>query len=174
MNPFPPQPGEPVFDDAERAAIVAEWNRHLAEPRPKSLKDHGLLLIVAAVVVGAAGPAVAPALTGAARIVAGVFAVAGIGLRLFGDRGLRWSVARVDAALAFFRASGTGGDPADRRRHAVTLVLRSEYASGPGTSTVFEPAKVGAELGDALPYVRAVERVLRGEVGASPVFTSGR
>ena len=181
MNPFPPRPGEPQFDAAERAAIVAEWHRQEAEPRPRSLKDHGLVLIVVAVVLGAAGPAIARALgagdsralAGALKIAAGVLAVAGIGLRLFGDRGLRWAVGRTDEAVAHFRAQGTGGEAADRRRHAVALVLHAAHASGPGTSTVFDPARVRGELGGALPYVMAVERVLRGEVKAWPVFTPG-
>ena len=181
MNPFPPQAGEPVFDADERATIVAEWRRQEAEPRPRSLKDHGCLVIVVAAVLAVAGPAIARALgaadsrglTGAFGIAAGVLALTGIGLRLFGDRGLRWAVGRTDEAVAYFRAQGAGGAPDERRRHAVTLVLRAEYASGPGTSTVFDPAKVRGELGAALPYVMAVERVLRGEVKAWPVFTPG-
>ena len=81
---------------------------------------------------------------------------------------------QADAAVAWLAQNGAQGDPAEMRRQAVTLLFHAFCSDGPSTTNTISFEDARARLGEALPYVIAVERALRVELKIYPVFTDSK
>ena len=173
----------PAPPAAERQAIAAEWKRLQDEPPRRERREIGCMTAVVALLVALAGPYVlgklgielhpglkiALAALLALAILGGVF----VGMFLVSGR-FAHAHRRADAAVAWLAQNGAGGDPAERRRQAVTLLFYAFTSDGPSTSNTIDFAAARARLGAALPYVLSVERVLRADFGLYPVFTDSK
>ena len=170
---------EPDLTPAERAAIVAEWERLAAEPHPTNPRPYGCatFLIAGAVLLGL--PPVVNALawkvpeplrlvvmavlvlTLAGGFVVGVF---------FGSGVYGRAVVRARAALDWLAANPDSPDANERRRNAVALIYYTVVWDGPTVSTTLDPTESKGKLGAALSYVLAVERVLAEDSKVQPVW----
>ena len=168
------------FDAPERLALIAEWKRQAAEPLPPNLSQVGCLAMLAAVVLFIALPPLAralkvtlpPAVRVTVIVVAVVLLLGGRVVSQFGGtRGRQKVWNQSEAALAGLAAHGEGGDPAERRRAAVTVLLRAYHSDGPTTTAMLDGEAARTRLGAALPYVMDVERALIEELKIYPVFT---
>jgi hypothetical protein len=68
--------------------------------------------------------------------------------------------ADVEEAIDQLVTAYPDGDPAMLRQAAVRILDQSTVSSGPTTVGTFDRHEVAERLGDALPYVLAVERIL--------------
>jgi hypothetical protein len=171
---------EPALPTEERKAIAAEWKRISEEPPPPPRREVGCMTAIVAIVLALAGPAALrwlgidlhPGLRLAFGVVLGLAILGGafVGLVLVSSR---YSLAyqRANGAAAWLAQNGAGGDPAQRRRQAVTLLFHAYCSDGPSTSTTIDFEATRRQLGEALPYVISVERALRADFGIYPVFT---
>ena len=164
-----------TFDAAARADIAAEWRRQAAEPIPPNAGPVGC----AAAIVAGVAVAVLRAFhlhfpfQGLVLAVLAVVIVAGVVFSQFGgSEGRNLMRGRVAEAIAALKGNR---DDAAWMRAAVALTFNASDARGPASSTLYDAADVARQLeGPALEYVRAVEHVLRDEVGAAPVFSPPR
>jgi hypothetical protein len=171
---------EPALPATERQVIAAEWQRLADEPPPAPRREIGCMTAIVAIVLAVAGPPVLrwlgidlhPGLRLALGIVLGLAVLGGafVGLVLVSSR---YSHAHqsANAAAAWLAQNGAGGDPAERRKQAVTLLFHAYCSDGPSTSTTIDFEATRRQLGNALPYVLSVERALRTELKIYPVFT---
>lgn len=174
---------EPALPTAERQALVAEWTRLQNEPPPRERREIGCLTVVIAVILAVAGPYVLrwlgielpPAWKAmlAALLALAFLGGAFVSLILVSGR-YAHAYRLADAAVDWLAKNGAGGDPVERRKQAVTLLFHAFCSDGPSTSNTigFEEARV--RLGEALPYVMAVERALRTDLKIYPVFTDSK
>lgn len=162
-----------MIDAGEREAILAEFDRLGAEPLPAG---KGLV----ALLVGAAGLFL---LIGVPRLLhpSGVAATAvlvlsfvllalSILLAAFGrSASSTWS-GRAEDAIAWLVAEYPG-EPDERRRAAVGAIYYAFLREGQVPTYDFQAA--AQQLGPALEYVQAVERLLReAKRPVRPVFTA--
>jgi hypothetical protein len=167
-------------ESAERAAILAEWDRLQAEPRPAARPPYGCATVLAA---GAllllvhripplAGWELPPTLRFALPALLAVVLAGGLFFALFAGSGrFAHDSLRAQTAIEWLAANQSAGDPEERRRHAVTLLFFAVTTDdGPTTSATFDPARARDRLGASLPYVLAAERLLAAERGLWPVF----
>lgn len=165
-------------DAAERAAIVAEWQRLVAEPIPPDSKPVGCVVAIVAVVVFFAAPSVlkligSRILDTIVMVVCGAALVWGLVVGLLtGGKGAQHVYRRLEDAQRWFEAHREGGDTAERRAAAVALVHFAFFSDGPSMSSMLDVAAARRRIGDALGYVEEVERVLIEEVKEWPVFTA--
>lgn len=168
------------FDAPERLALIAEWKRQAAEPLPPNLSQAGCLAMLAAVVLFAAIPPLTralkvtlpPAASAALIVLVVVLLLGGLVMSQFGGtRGRQKVWNQSEAALTWLAAHGAGGAADQRRRAAVTVLLRAYHSDGPTTSAMLDVEAARTRLGAALPYVMDVERALIEELKIYPVFT---
>lgn len=174
---------EPALTTAERQALVAEWTRLQNEPPPRERREIGCLTVVVAIVVGLAGPYVlrwlaielhpAMKIALAAVLVLAFLGGAFVSLILVSGR-YAHAYRQADAAVEWLAKNGAGGDPVERRRQAVTLLFHAFCSDGPSTSNTINFEDARNRLGEALPYVMAVERALRTDLKIYPVFTDSK
>ena len=174
------EPNDRELEPAERAAVLAEWERLRAEPPPVSPKPYGC----ATFLVAAALLLIIPQLTklvdvrlprpwGSILLGILVLAMAGgffVGV-FFGSGVYGRAVVRARAALDWLAAHPDAADAAERRRNAVTLLYYALVSDGPTLAGTFDTAQARERLGASLPYVIAVERALRAERKVDPIFT---
>jgi len=175
--------GEEALPTAERQALVAEWRRIQDEPPPRERREIGCLTTIIAVVLAAAGPyalrwfgiELHPGLKIALAAVLLLLFLGGafVAFVLVSGR-YAHAYRQADAALTWLAQNGAGGDPAERRKQAVTLLFHAYCSDGPSTSTTINFEDARTRLGDALPYVMAVERALRTDLKIYPVFTDSK
>ena len=141
------------------------------------------MVAIIAVVLVVAGPyvlrrlgiALPPAFMMVAGAVLGLAILGGafVGLFLVSSR-YSHAYQRGNAAAAWLAENGAGGDPAERRKQAVTLLFHAYCSDGPSTSTTIDFEATRQRLGGALPYVISVERALRADLQIYPVFTDSK
>lgn len=163
------------FSVGQRAAIVAEWRRIVAEPPPFNPRPYGCLTVIAAIVLFVLLPQIGnklPPPWGTVLLVVLGLALAGglfvgvfLGSGVYGRASLR-AAAALDALT-----SGTVFDEDARLRHAVGLIAHAVVSDGPTTSNAIDIDAAKQRLGAQLDYVLAVEAVLAQEIGALPVFS---
>ena len=171
---------EPAPPAEERQAIATEWRRISAEPPPPPRREIGCMTAIAAIVLAIGGPPVLrwlgielhPGVRLALGVVLGIAILGGafVGLVLVSSR-YSHAYQSANAAATWLAQNGDGGDPAERRKRAVTLLFHAYCSDGPSTSTTIDFEATRQQLGDALPYVMSVERVLRTDFQIYPVFT---
>jgi hypothetical protein len=160
------------FDAQEKAAILAEGRRLVAEPPPFNPRPYGCLTFVVAAMLLVLLPQLSkwfgwmlPQPFG--KIVVGVLAVAlvsGLVVGIFLGSGVYGRAAsRASASLEWLANPPNVTDPDARRRHAVTLVLNAVVSDGPTTTGTLAIDEARIKLGKNLQYVVAVERVLAAE-----------
>jgi hypothetical protein len=163
---------EMEFDAQEKAAILAEGRRLLAERPPFNPRPYGCLTFVVAAMLLVALPQLSKGLGWMlpqpfGKIVVGVLVVALVGglfAGIFLGSGVYGRAAsRASASLEWLAHPPGVTDPDARRRHAVTLVLNAMVTDGPTTTGTLAIDEARAKLGENLQYVVAVERVLAAE-----------
>lgn len=168
---------------AEREAILAEWKRLSDEPAPRERREIGCMTAIVAIVAALAGPHVlrwlgielpsALKIAGGALLAIAILGGVFVGMFLVSGR-YAHAYRRAEGAAGWLAQNGTGGDPVERRRQAVTLLYYAFHSDGPSTSNTIDFEKVRNQLGAALPYVVSIERVLRADVGLYPVFSDSK
>jgi hypothetical protein len=168
---------------AEHQEILAEWDRLQAEPPPRNLRAVGCLTVIAAVALFFALPFLAKLTglgtsgafrTGAFWVLVIAF-LAGLFFALFTGSGVHGRArVRAEESLEWLAThAGSDADPAERRRHAVTLLYSHAVHDGPTLSTTFDAREAAQRLGGSLAYVLEVEQVLVSERALAPVFSQG-
>ena len=165
------------MDASERAAIVAEWQRLAAQPIPANQKPVGCAVAIVAVVVLVVSPYLLKLIGSKIldMVVLGACVVALLwGLVvgfLTGGKGTQHVYRKLEEAQGWFDKHREGGDAAERRAAAVTLVHHAHFSDGPSMSLLLDVPAARTRLGGSLAYVEQVERVLCEEVKAWRVFT---
>ena len=166
---------EPIhLDRDERAAIVAEYDRLARQPVPPNKSSAGCSLMLLAVVFLIIAPRLVRALPHApvlVLVIALVILLAGVVFFIFPGGGYARAAHSAQEALAFL-ATGYPGTPEERRNAAVAAVWYAFFSDGPSTTTTYDFDAARTQIGNALPYVQAVERVLVEERKAYTVFTA--
>ncbi len=165
------------FDETERAAIVAEYDRQARQPHVANLSPMGCVLMVIGVVIVLVIPKLGlPIIVGRfLLVVVTLMILSGLILELFfgGGYALRRASKAPRAALDWIEKSFDSGTPDERRQAAVTAIGQAYYTSGgPWTAATYDVASARRRLGSALAYVRAVEGVLVSERKIYRVFTA--
>jgi hypothetical protein len=172
--------GPVTFDDAGRAALLAEWDRQAAEPAPRGITAGGcaLLLIAAALaillprVVRALGAEPPRWLLLATMLILGLVITDGLSLVLRGgSAALSAATTRAAEALETLTSGFDTLDAEARRRTAVSLLCHAWHGTGASAVCTLDIAVARVRLRAALPYVVAAERVLRDASRMQPVFT---
>jgi hypothetical protein len=174
---------EPALPAAERRAVAAEWKRLEDEPPPLPRREIGCMTAVIAVLLALAGPPLLrwlgielpPALKLALFAVLGLAILGGafVGLVLVSGR-YAHAYRQADAAVDWLARNGAGGDPEETRKQAVTLLFHAFCSDGPSTTHTIDFEGARARLGEALPYVMAIEHALRTDLQIYPVFTESK
>lgn len=164
------------LDAAERAAVLAEYDRAAQEKSPANISSCGCILLVLGVLTFFGLPAlladqqVRPSGKKFVIAVVIVLIVAGLYLLLRGNRPLQHAVRRSEWAAQELQRFLVLA-PEERRRAAVALLWHAHYSGGPYTASAYKPAEVASQIPDALDYVRAVEETLVAERRLYRVFT---
>lgn len=162
------------FTPEQRAAIVAEFRRIMAEPPPFNPRPYGCLTAIAGIVLFLLVPqlGIRPPPPWGTVLVAlfGVMILGGAVVGVLLGSGVHGRAAtRAGAALEAL-ASDVAVEDAARMRHAVALIAHATVSDGPTTLVAIDPAQARRRLGAGLDYVIAVEDVLARELGAQRVF----
>ncbi|MGH9579382.1 MAG: hypothetical protein ACRD2R_00185 [Terriglobales bacterium] len=175
---------ENQLDSAERQALAREYDRIASQPRTVNYGPVGcvvallaaVLLLVIPVLARKFFPQPPAALVWIIRGLGALLALTvlgGLAVGLFGGgRGESKSRQLAEDAMDWLARNHSSAPLAERRRFAVTILFHAYYSGGPYTVTTFASADARLRLGDALPYVLAVERALRRERNIYPVFTA--
>lgn len=170
---------EHELEPVERAAIVAEWERLRAEPRPPALQPYGCatfliataLFLIVSQMQKLTGWQLPRPLEWAVLVVLGLGIAGGLFVGIFVGSGVFGRAAeRASAAIDWLEANPGSSHPEERRRQAVALLFNAVVSDGPSTSGTFEPDRARERLGANLPYVLAVERALAEERGLWVIF----
>ena len=182
MAPMP-SADVPALATAERAALASEWERLQDEPAPPDRRAIGCMSIVIAVALGAVGPPLSrfagiepsePVRLGVG-IALGLVVVVGVIVAVFmGSGRFARDLQRAEQAIEWLAANAAAGEPEERRRQIVSLLLHAYCTDGPSTVTTIDFGKARERLGEALPYVIAAERALRMDLNIYPVFTDSK
>lgn len=176
--------GEIQFDSVEREALAQEYDRIASQPRTVNYGPVGCAVALLAAgllfVLPALGrkffPQPSTVLVWIIRGFGAFLALAvlgGLAVGLFGGgRGESKARQLAEDAMDWLARHHTDGPLAERRQFAVTILFHAYYSGGPYTVTTFASEDARRRLGDALPYVCAVERALRRERNIYPVFTA--
>lgn len=165
------------LDDAERVAILAEYDRVAQDKLPPNVSSCGCPMVVLGVLMFFGFP-VLMADRGVPQgaktfvfVVIIVLVVAGLWFFVRGNRGLREARRRAgDAVAQLERFPALTRD--EQRAAAVRALFHAFYTSGgPASATIYSPPEVRERIPAALPYVLAAERVLIAGRGLWPVFT---
>ena len=164
------------IDPAERAEVLAEWDRLIAEPRPAPRQPYGcatFLISTCLFLVVQQMSSLPSWLRLALLIILGLAIAGGLFFQLaLASSKYHHDSARARESIEWLAANPATSDAAARRRHAVTMLRYSVTADdGPTTSGTFDPAHARERLGAHLPFVIAVERALIAEQKIYPVFT---
>ena len=173
---------EHPLDPAERTALLAEWDRLRAEPRPRARPPYGcatvlvagVLLLLAWQLPKLTGWAPPPAFQPVVVAILTLAIAGGLLFGLFAGSGkFAHDCLRASEAIGWLAANPGTSDSTARRRHAVTLLFFAVTADdGPSMSGTFDPGQARARLGAHLPYVLAAERLLTEERGLWAVFAT--
>jgi hypothetical protein len=166
---------EPRLTPEEREAVLAEWRRLAAEPRPKARPPWGcatFLLATLCLIVVRQTPMPPWLQTTATWILGFLIALGFLAAFFLGSGKFAHDAARANGSIDWLAAHPHTTDWAARRRHAVTLIFFSVTTDdGPSTSGTFDPDEARKRLGAHLPYVMAVGDVLAEENAQWRVFS---
>lgn len=168
-----PQP----FTPEQRAAIVAEFRRIMAEPPPFNPRPYGCLTVIGGIVLFLLVPQLgirpAPPWGTVLAALFGLMILGGAVVGVFLGSGVHGRAAsRAQQALEAL-ATEPPPDECARLQHAVALIAYAMAGDGPTTSNAIDRDAARERLGDRIRYVLAVEQVLNEEIGPQHVF-SGR
>ena len=168
-----------TLTDEEAAAVLSVVEELQAAPSPRDPRPVGCLTAIAAVAGLVAVPWLAGNLglgIGAARATAVVLVLAliiGGLLAVFGGGFVSGAVrAEVERSLARLEEGQLDLPVEVLRRATVRILLDAHIVVGPTSVRAYDPEAAAARLGDALPYVLAVERLLLDGGSIYPVFTA--
>lgn len=178
---FPEPKGPGARTPEEVGEILVELARVRDRPPPDDPAAGGCVVAIVALVALVLMPFVGRAfsLSGRAMLSLGLLLV-GISLigalvGFFGDRLLgRGVVSDATEAIGELLAEYPGGDPRRLRRAAIRILEGAFVTHGPTTVPGFDFVQARERLGDALPYVEHIERVLLEQREIRPVFTTIR
>ncbi len=166
--------------DADRAAILTDWDAEAARPVPPDMSAVGCTVAILTVAVAAGLPPLlrvfgvalpAPA----AAILLGTLGVAfawGVFRGVTGkSRSVRAVGERAADALGRLAAHPEDRGP-EARRAAVALIANAWLSNGPSTIQVIDVDAARDRLGAALPFVVEVEEFLLSASKTYPVFTA--
>ena len=168
------------FDAAERAAIVAEWDRQKGEGAIPNWGAFGRPMVFVAVALGLGVTVFVVfrrAILPADATIAMFAAVAMLGLAgalawVFGAvYAANQAYGRAEHAAQWLAEHHTAGTQERRRAAAVTVLAHAYYRGGPWTLRVYAPRDVARRLASALDYLEKVEGVLSEERGVTRVFS---
>jgi len=164
---------------AETRAIVADLRRVRDRPPPADPGSGGCVVAIVAIVTAVLIPFIGMAfsLSGGAMLGIGLslgaIAVAGMLLGAFGGGFDSGAVARdVEEAIGELLTEYPDGDERALRQAAIRVLDGAYVSTGPTAVSAFDVAEVAERLGDALPYVERIERVLLEQQEIYPVFTA--
>ena len=165
----------------ETRAIVADLRRVRDRPPPADPSSGGCVVAIVAIVTAVLIPFIglALSLSGGAMLGIGLglgaIAVAGILLGAFGGGFVSGAVAGdVEEAIVELVTDYPDGDERRLRQAAIRILDGAYVSTGPTTVGTFEARDVAERLGDALPYVERIERILLERQEIYPVFTTLR
>ena len=170
-------PGEAVTPD-EVLAVTADLRLLRDRPPPSDPTAGGCVVAIVAIITLVLMPFIGRALTlsGGAMLAFGLglgaMAVVGGLIGIFGGGLVRGAVAGdVDQAIDEVVAEYPRGDEGRYREAAIRILDGAYVSTGPTTVHTFDREEVADRLGEALPYVERIERILlvRSEIYA--VFT---
>jgi hypothetical protein len=169
-------PSATEFDAAERAAIVAQYDWLAAQPTRPNITSVGCVMVLLAIVILLTFPRfgrnLPRAINVAALVSIAVLAVAGVLIYFFGGGGgyARASL-RANEGLELLSKYFATSNAEEKRSAAVAMIFYAIYSDGPGSTSTYDFDKAREQLGPALEYVQAVERVLLAERKPYPIFT---
>ncbi|MHC5037114.1 MAG: hypothetical protein ACYTHM_07360 [Planctomycetota bacterium] len=168
-----------AFDESEIPAILEAFDRALEAPLPANTGLKGCFALVCGVVLGVLTPEALKSMgvevTGSAEyaVLMPAALLALLGLMWF----LRGSGARIAAlqdraeeALVFLSGGAGHATPEERREAAVYLIGNAWNHDGHRHEIILDVEDVKNRLGEAYPFVLAVERVLVQHEKTWPVF----
>ncbi|MBT6694725.1 MAG: hypothetical protein HOB12_03615 [Gemmatimonadales bacterium] len=160
---------EAVFD-----ALVAFRD----EPPPSDPTSVGCVVAIIAIIVLVFMPVsvrfttVAPSTIGLIGLGVAAVVVIGTLIGIFGGGTVRSGrAADVEKAVQVLVDGFPGADLATLTRAAVRVLDQSTTSAGPSTLPTFDAKEVAADLGDVLPFVVDVERILLERDAVHPCFT---
>jgi hypothetical protein len=158
----------------EREAILAEWRRLAAEPRPKPRPPWGcatFLLATLLFMIVRQTPMPSWLQTTLSWVLGILIAFGLLAAFLLGSGRFAHDAARANASIDWLAANPGTADAVARRRHAVALLFFSVTTDdGPSSSGTFDPDEARKRLGAHLPYVLAAGDVLAEENAQWRVF----
>lgn len=174
-------PAEVELDAAERAAILEDWARLAAEPRPAPRPPYGCATFLIALALfllipqlpRVTGWDLPPALRTTVLVILGLAIAGGLFFSFaLASSKFHHDSARAHESIEWLAAHPDTSDAAARRRSAVSLLYYSVISDdGPSTSGTFDVDRARQRLGAHLPYVIAVERFLAAERGLWKAFS---
>ncbi len=157
---------------------MADLRRVRDRPPPSDPRSAGCVVAIVALVTLALLPFIRPALSlsGGTVLAVGVglaaIALVGVLIGFFGGGFVAGSVASdVEEAIDELLAGDSAGDEDTVRQAAIRILDGAHVSTGPTTVGTFNVRKVATRLGDALPVVERIERVLLERQQIYPVFT---
>ena len=171
------------MEPEERTALVAEWRRLAAEPKPVSPRPYGCATFLVAAAFLLLLPKLAD-LTGftlpeplrlGLLFVLGIALVGGFVVGVFFGSGVYGRAAvRAREALDWLAADAGTGEAEARMRNAVALLHYAVVWEGPTVAQTVDPAAARTRLQLNLDYVLQVEQVLIEELNLAPLFVAKR
>lgn len=161
------------------SAVLADLSRLRDQPPPSDPAAGGCSLASVAIILIVLMPFVGQALDLSGSVMAragaalALTALVGGLVGLLGGGMKRGALSReVESAIEDLVAAYPDGDELRRRRAAVLILDRAFMTVGPTTTSSFDPDLVKERLGETLPYVERIERMLVERNEIYPVFIS--
>ena len=175
-------PASPI-DDAERAAINAEYRRYIAACAPLQPGPYGCLIVIVVACLYFGLPSVLrffgvaslpPPYGTVVTVIAVIAGVIGLLMSQIGSIGAKDPLSHAEQALAVLGDPALA-DPAARRGAAIALLFHGAVLRQRTAPPRFDFGAARARLGPALDYVCALESVLLAEgLLQKPVFTGAQ
>ena len=170
-------PGGAATPD-EVSAVIADLRRLRDRPAPSDSTSGGCVVAIVAIITLVLMPFIGRALTlsGGAMLAIGIglgaLAVVGGLIGIFGGGSVGGAVAGdVAQAIEVLVAEHPHGDEGHCREAAIRLLEGAYISAGPTTVRTFDRKEVAERLGEALPFVERIERILLERTDIYPVFT---
>jgi len=174
-------PADDPLSAEERAAILAEADRVNAIPPGVNTSSPGCALLLLAVVLFVVGPPILRHVGAGTLAVVLKYLFLAVELTVI-VMGIYWyfrgsggayaqTVVRAEKAIETIKSTYPAGRRTKCGEAIARLLASSSYSDGPGMSSTFKVEEARQQLGEAMPFVIAVERFLVGEHKVSPVFT---
>src|SRR3954462_13930854 len=171
-----------LLSPEEQEALLREWDRLQAEPRPTDNRSVGCVLMIVAVALVVLGPRFLPwfkshlgGWAGTAWfIVALALLLYGLYQNFFGNKTGAQAYQRSEGALKVLSRQYGALSVEERRSAAVAAIYFAYYSGGPYMASSYDASEWKRKLGVALEYVIAVELLLIEKRQAYNVFTEAK